>query len=744
MTINIQSKGHRVTLQLLSGDKESGFLVRFSPLKRRFALQTDLGHMAYIDMPEIAYIAFHAEEGGKPSTHETDTTTPLIVHTLTNETFHIQAEERKEGGEGFFAYPNEADGPFEKLFFYHHGIRLLEHPRPLGELLVDEKALSPREVEQALQAQQELQGKPLGGILVEQKKVAPADIEKALAAQRKKPKQIGEILIEAELIRKEDLQYALEAQKKNRNLKIGQILIKMGVVTEEEVTSSLARKFNLPFVDLDTYDIKLSAIEEIDANILLENHVLPINSDEYTLTIARADPMDIEAFDNIRFQTKKRILEVLATPSQVEKYLDREISEISDEDNEFLWVERLAKEEGEEQDDELTEVQAAEASPIVRLVNKLLVSAIQKKASDIHVLPQAKKLVVLHRINGDLVEEMVLEKWLQRRVISRIKLLSGMNIADHRVAQDGRMLIYYKGAHVELRVSCIPNSAGESIVMRVLDKEMAADLEALGLRETDRKALTTMSRKPFGLILSTGPTGSGKSTTLFSLLRQIIARPLHVITVEDPVESEIEGANQIQVNNKAGLTFAKILRNVLRHDPDVIMVGEMRDLETASIGIEAALTGHLMLSTLHTNSAVDTIVRFQDIGIPSYLLAPALRGVISQNLLKQLCSKCRQPLADKTHETYAILSEFDLETPETLYEAKGCEHCNNTGYQGRVMAYELLVVTDKLRDAIHHGMSGQKLQQLAETEGMIPKSKHALELAGKGIISHEDLIKMLL
>lgn len=743
MSANIQSKGYRVTLSLLSGEKESGLLVRFSPLKRRFALQTDLGHMLYFDMPEIVYIGFHTPLSDREEKQESNKTKSLVVHTLTNEVFRVRIEE-ESGDEGFFAYPEDEQTPFKQMFFYNHGVRLLEQPRHLGEILVDGMTLPEHKIKEALEAQEELKRKPLGGILVEQNKVAPADIERALATQRKKRKQIGEILIEAELIRESDLQFALEAQKKNRNMKIGEILIKMGVVTEEEVTSSLARKFNLPFVDLDEYDIKFSAVEEIDSNILLEHQILPINSDEYTLTIARSDPMDIEAFDNIRFQTKKRIVEVLATPTQVKKYLDREISELVDENNEFLWIERLSQEEKEEEENELTEVQAAEASPIVRLVNKLLVNAIQKQASDIHILPQSKKLLVLYRINGDLLQEMILEKWLQRRVVSRIKLLSGMNIADHRVTQDGRMLIYYKGKHVELRVSCIPNASGESLVMRVLNKEMAADLQALGLREEDRRALSTMSQKPFGLILATGPTGSGKSTTLFSLLKQLIDRPLHIITIEDPVESEIEGTNQIQVNNKVGLTFANILRNVLRHDPDVIMVGEMRDLETASIGVEAALTGHLMLSTLHTNSAVDTVLRLQDIGIPSYLLAPALRGIISQNLLKRLCRKCRQPLTDESHEVYEILREFGLNKPRALYEAKGCERCNGTGYDGRVMAYELLVVDDRVRDAIHHGMVGQELQKLAEREGMIPKARHALELAEQGIISHEDLVKMLI
>jgi len=272
-----------------------------------------------------------------------------------------------------------------------------------------------------------------------------------------------------------------------------------------------------------------------------------------------------------------------------------------------------------------------------------------------------------------------------------------------------------------------------------LNKDMAVDLDMLGLREADIQHLSDMAHKPYGLILVTGPTGSGKSTTLFAVLKSLSDMPVHILTIEDPVESEIKDANQIQVNNKIGLTFARILRNVLRHDPDVIMIGEMRDEETASIGIEAALTGHLMLSTLHTNSAVDTIIRLNDLHIPNYLIAPSLLGVMSQTLLKKLCVSCRQPVP-LDDAAYERVKSFGFGEAERLYEAVGCSECNDTGYSGRVMAYELLVVNEVVRQAIHNGVTGQKLQCIAEESGMISKAKVAYQLAADGVIDYNDFI----
>jgi type IV pilus assembly protein PilB len=739
-----QKNGLEVSLGLLSGDEEHGQLFRFSPPMRRLRLQVDSDRVEHFDISEVTYIGFHRPEGEWPSLPEVEGMETMVVHTVAGKKFRVRVLETKADEDGFYAFADSKDSQFERLFFYNHGVRILEHPKPIGQILIDNRAASSDEVQKALDEQQVLQKEPLGDMLVAQQKVAPVDIEKALAKQRKKPKKIGDILIESGLIKDDDLKHALLEQSRNRGLKIGQILIRMGFMTEEELISALAKKFNMPFVDLDEYTISPVVVAEIDSDILLRFQVIPISSDEHTLTLAASDPMDIEGFDTIRFQTRKRIVEVLAAPSQIQKLLEREIVAESDDGNDWLWIERVGEEKEETSENEVLEVKAAEATPIVRLVNKILINGIRKGASDIHVLPQAKKVLLLYRVDGDLNQEMELEKWVQRRMISRIKILSGMNIAEHRVTQDGRMMVRHEGGIVEFRVSCIPNAFGESLVLRVLNKDMATNIEALGLSEKDRQSLALMVRKPFGLILATGPTGSGKSTTLFALLQSIISLPLQIITIEDPVESEIKGANQIQVNTKVGLTFANILRNVLRHDPDVIMVGEMRDEETASIGIEAALTGHLMLSTLHTNSAVDTIIRLQDLGIPKYLLAPALRGVISQKLLKCLCKQCRQPLNDEQDEIYQLLQNTGLEHPKVLYQSGRCESCNQTGFFGRVMVYEFLEITEAVRQGIHDGKIGHELQALAEEGGMVSKARHGLKLAESGVICRDDLASLLI
>jgi len=733
-----------VSVGLLSCDIESGSLDRFSPQSKHLALQTDAG-MRHFDTSEVAYIGFRPRHGNRMPLPKLEKLQEMIVHTTTGDQFRVQMGERRPHENGFFVFDDNPNSEFDHLFFFNHGVRSLEKPLPIGQALVDAKLLSPEEVEKALATQRNFQSMHIGDILVEQHKLEQADIERALEKQRKKPKQIGAILIESGLIKEEDLQQALQEQSKNQSMKIGEILVKMGLLTEVELISALADKFHLPFVNLDDYVINPAAFEQIDSALLEKFQVLPIDMDEHTLMLACANPMDFDAFDTIRFQTTKRIVEVLATPTQIRQVLHQMSMVDTDEDNEGIWIEQVPGDEEEETAyDEALELKAAEASPIVRLVNRILMTGIHKGASDIHLMPQSKNLLLLYRINGDLQQEMELEKWVQRRVISRLKVLSGMNITDHRITQDGRMVVRHERGIVEFRVSCIPNAYGESIVLRVLGKEMASDLQALGLSDKDRHQLSMIVRKPYGMVLATGPTGSGKSTTLFALVQSIIDLPLHVLTIEDPVESEIEKANQIQVNVKAGLTFANILRNVLRHDPDVIMVGEMRDQETATIGIEAALTGHLILSTLHTNSAVDTVIRLLDLGIPRYLLAPALRGIISQTLLKRLCEHCRQPLKDDNDDVYEMLHGLGMKRPEQLYEAGGCDHCNNTGFSGRVMAYEFLDVNDKVREAIHVGKIGRELQEIAESEGMISKGRHALALAEQGIICRNDLVRVLI
>ena len=797
---DVKKRYQHVTINLVNGETLHGYLLGFSPIMTNLHFvdsdEQNEGKSHKLDVSQIVYIAMHRTADAvveHPS--KLQHMDELSVITVNLEAFHILAMPALTHSPGFFAVSSDENLPYERIFFYHHGIRYQEKPERLGDLLIDQEILLPEDidealekqshslmplgdilveqgkvndeqldqvlemqqlhqmklgdllvdqdlittedVQQALEHQSEDMSKPIGHILLEKGKVKDSDIHSALEMQSRRKMRLGELLIEADLISEQDLQFALEEQKV-RGLRIGEILISSEVITEEQLLSALAKKFRLPTVDLDEYEINPMVGAEIGRDVVEKFGVLPIDSDQHSLTIALSDPMGLEAYDTITFKTGKKVHEVLAKASQLKSYLETFLNEevIDDEFScEFLHHE----EEDDEPVTELEMTQSAEDAPIVRLVNRIIRNGLHRKASDIHILPQAKKITLAYRLNGQLLAENALEKSLHKQISARIKILCGMDISEQRLPQDGRLQLRDGKNTYEFRVSCIPNTFGESLVLRVLNKDMAVELDVLGLRDDDMKQLSLIARKPYGLLLVTGPTGSGKSTTLFAVLKSISHLPAHILTIEDPVESEIQGANQIQVNSKIGMTFARVLRNVLRHDPDIIMIGEMRDPETAEIGVEAALTGHLMLSTLHTNSAVDTIIRLNDLSIPNYLIAPALLGVISQNLLKKLCLECRCEL-DRDDQAFTMVADLGFEVPEKLYKAVGCDHCSQTGYGGRVMSYEFLVVDEKVRQAIHDGVTGQELQRIAVESGMKPKAESALKMAGEGIIDYNDFI----
>ncbi|MFQ5344945.1 MAG: ATPase, T2SS/T4P/T4SS family [Mariprofundus sp.] len=791
-----------VTINLMSGEAIEGYLGGFSPIMS--TLHFFEQHVSKqissrkLDIKDIVYIGLHRPGGStvkhprSPKSNEDK----LNIITVNLERFNVLAAPPASNTPGFYGTLLNNNLPYERIFFYHHGIRYQEKPERIGDILIEQEIVSPKEIKRALKIQaqsmapighilrkmgkvsdkdlaiametQQRQHMKMGDILVKQKVVSPEDIHTALedqSASGDKPlgdilksqgkieekhittaleiqsrhkMRLGEILIDAGLITEEDLQHVLKEQKE-RGMRLGEILLDEHTITEEDLLSALSKKFRLPTVDLDDYYINPLAAGEISRDIIEKYRILPIDTDEHALTIALSDPMEMEAYDRISFKTGKKIHEVMTTPSQLNRYIQKVLKEEPLDDElscEFLHHDT---EDNDEPVNELEITQSAEDAPIVSLVNRIIRNGLRKKASDIHILPQSNKIILAYRLNGQLLEENALDRSLHKQITARLKILCGMDISEQRMPQDGKMLLQEGKQKYEFRISCIPNAFGESMVLRVLNKDMAVELDVLGLRENDMKTLSTIARKPYGLLLVTGPTGSGKSTTLFAVLKSIEHLPAHILTIEDPVESEIPGANQIQVNHKIGMTFARILRNVLRHDPDIIMIGEMRDPETAEIGIEAALTGHLMFSTLHTNSAVDTIIRLNDLGIPNYLIAPALLGVISQNLLKKLCLKCRAEL-DSDDSAFTIIQDLGFEVPEKLYKAVGCEHCNKTGYAGRVMSYEFLVVNEKIRQAIHDGIKGSQMQKIAKENGMQPKAESALKMAADGIIDYNDFI----
>ncbi|RLL55654.1 hypothetical protein D8Y20_01765 [Mariprofundus sp. EBB-1] len=791
-----------VTINLMNGEMLEGHMLGFSPIMNTLHFfdkaQAEEGGSRKLDIEDIVYIGLHhADDVAVEHSNKSQHLDALKIITVNLDSFEIYASPAMSNTPGFFAVGRDDSFPYERMFFYHHGIRYQEKPERLGDLLIDQHSINSQELQNALEAQSQsmpslgdvLKGlgkvedrdvdhaltlqnqqrmklgdllvdqelvtagdvqealdhqsanpevKQLGHILIEKGKIQDKHIDKALAIQSRKKMRLGEILVEAGLITEDDVKFALDEQKV-RGMRIGEVLLSSQVITEDELLTALAKKFRLPTVDLDTYEVNPVAGTEIGRDVVEKYQIMPINTDAHSLTIALADPMGLEAYDQITFKTGKKVHEVMVKSSQLKSAIAGLLAEdLADEELscEFLQGEDV---DSDEPMNELEITQSAEDAPIVRLVNRIIRNGIRKKASDIHILPQAKKIILAYRLNGQLLSDSALDKGLCKQISARIKILCGMDIAEQRMPQDGRLQLRDGKHKYEFRVSCIPNTFGESLVLRVLNKEMAVELDVLGLREKDMHQLSIMARKPYGLVLVTGPTGSGKSTTLFALLKSISHLPAHILTIEDPVESEIDDANQIQVNSKIGMTFARILRNVLRHDPDIIMIGEMRDPETAEIGIEAALTGHLMFSTLHTNSAVDTIIRLNDLGIPNYLIAPALLGVISQNLLKKLCMECRAEL-DRDDPAFTMITDLGLDKPDHLYKAVGCEHCNQTGYAGRVMSYEFLVVNEKVRQAIHDGVKGQEMQRIASENGMLPKSQSALKLAADGVIDYNDFI----
>jgi len=798
---NISDHYQAVSINMMSGETIEGYLPGFSPImsKLHFFEQNETGKASprKLDIRDIVYIGLHQSAGtteNHPGNLKFDDKLKIITVNL--EHFNVLASPSTSNTPGFYGTIVDSSLPYKRVFFYHHGIRYQERPERIGDILVEQEVVAPKEIQRALEIQSQSMpsignilktmgkvgdrdiataietqhrqrmkmgdllinqdlvsredihealedqslsvDKPLGHILKSKGKIEDKHITTALEIQSRHKMRLGEILTEAGLISEEDIQHALAEQKKNGQ-RLGEILLSEHTITEEDLLSALSRKFRLPTVDLSQYGINPMAASELGHDIIEKYRVLPIDMDEHSLTLALSDPMSMEAYDSICFKTGKKIHEVITAPSQLNRYIQQTLKEEPvDEELSCEFLHHDAEDEDEPvNEQEITH--AAEDAPIVSLVNRIIRNGLRKQSSDIHILPQANKIILAYRLNGQLLEENALDKNLHKQIAARIKILCGMDISEQRMPQDGKMLLRDGNQKYEFRVSCIPNSFGESMVLRILNKDMAVELDVLGLRADDVKKLATIARKPYGLLLVTGPTGSGKSTTLFAVLKSIAHLPAHILTIEDPVESEIPGANQIQVNHKIGMTFARILRNVLRHDPDIIMIGEIRDPETAEIGVEAALTGHLMFSTLHTNSAVDTIIRLNDLGIPNYLIAPALLGVISQNLLKKLCLKCRAEL--ESHDpAFTMVKDLGFEPPERLYKAVGCEHCNQTGYAGRIMSYEFLVVNAKIRQAIHDGVKGHQMQQIATKNGMQPKAESALKMAAEGIIDYNDFI----
>ena len=563
------------------------------------------------------------------------------------------------------------------------------------------------------------------------------------ARQLRRRLRLGEVLVSEGLTSEAEIHVALSQQKKQKGKRLGEVLVELGMVDESAIARVLANRLGLPFIDLDSTDIESDALAEIPARVIREQQVFPIRADIETLTVAMGDPLSSEAIDAVRFTCKKRVVEVVATPTQLKTYIaDRLSTQESSEDFEtYLRSLGGSGADGDAEDDD----------DVIKLVNRFIVDAVRERASDIHIEPYGEKqdLTVRFRVDGQLRNYRRIPSEYRERIVARMKIMARLNIAERRLPQDGKIRFKLGEREIELRMVTLPTAGeNEDVVLRILAGFGALPLSEMGLSPENLQAVEALVRRPYGLMLAVGPTGSGKTTTLHSMLAQINDVKKKIWTVEDPVEITQPGLRQLQVQPQIGLTFASAMRSFLRADPDVIMVGEMRDEETAHMGIEASLTGHMVLSTLHTNTAPETVTRLIDMGMEPFSFSDALLGILSQRLARQLCGKCKvqyDATPDETDEFSRYIGADAVERATTggvlkLWRADGCVECEKTGYRGRLALHELLVNNDEIRAAIQRKATTGEIRDLAQQAGMQTLLQDGV---AKCLQGHTDLKQVL-
>lgn len=565
----------------------------------------------------------------------------------------------------------------------------------------------------------------------------------------KKPytnQRIGDILINQGLITSQQLKETLKLQKEGSKKRIGEILVEIGAISREELYEILQYVYETEYVDLSNYVIDPEVISLIPEKIALRFKLIPLSKNDYELIIAMANPLDVYAIDFVRDYTKiKRIKSLLATEEDVLNAITSyyELGEY-DDIIEKLGTEIIFKEEEEEEDLKKLEAISKEA-PIIQLVSMLIVQGVKDRASDIHIEPNEKGLLIRFRVDGILHDIRTLPNTIKSAIISRIKILAKMDIAERRLPQDGRFQVKFGTREVDLRVSTIPTVLGEKVVLRLLDKSKGLiKLEQLGFIPEQLDEFKSIISKSYGIILLTGPTGSGKTTTLYAALNQVNSKDKNIITVEDPVEYKLARINQIQIKPKINLTFANTLRSILRQDPDIIMVGEIRDTETAQIAVQAALTGHLVFSTLHTNDAASALTRLIDMDIETFLISSSVIGVIAQRLVRVICEKCKEKYTPEKN----VLSGLNIKDKSNddgkvkLYRGTGCSFCKNTGYYGRTSIYELIVLDEAIRSLVISKASSNVIKAAAIKKGMKTLKDSGLEKVMQGITTIEEVIRV--
>jgi type IV pilus assembly protein PilB len=550
--------------------------------------------------------------------------------------------------------------------------------------------------------------------------------------------RLGEVLVGAGVINQSDLDQVLQEQVDDgRHRKLGELLVARGLCTRTELHQALARRLNMPFVQLHDFDFDRRAVALLNAEVARRHGVVPLMLEDEVLTMAVEDPGDAEVVELLHFITGKHIVLVAAAPEEIDYGISRCYMPFDDaglvKELDRLISDRNPKQEKKEF--------SGRERPVVKLVQNIILDAIRQRASDIHLRPRERDAELVFRIDGSLITIRTFHKSVLPSIVSRIKILGNMDISEHRLPQDGQARMSNRGQLIDLRLSVIPTIHGESVVIRILDASQGLrDIAELGFTPEDEERFRNLVKRNQGLLLVTGPTGSGKSTTLYGALQAVIKQNVNIITVEDPVEYHLAGISQIQVNPHTGYSFAKALRHILRHDPDVIMVGEIRDVETAKMAVESALTGHLVLSTLHTNSAASSITRLLEIGVDAYLVNATLMAVLAQRLVRLNCPHCTE------EETVSerVRADLGLTADEVFRRGAGCDHCFHTGFHGRHAVYELLEVDADIRALIRPGADPRELEACAIEKGMVPLTENALALARSGRISIAEVYRVRL
>jgi type IV pilus assembly protein PilB len=564
-------------------------------------------------------------------------------------------------------------------------------------------------------------------------------------------RRLGDLLVKEGLINQEQLQRAL-ADQKGSNEKLGSILVRLDIINEDQLIDFLSKQYGIPSITLTQLDVDVEVVKLVPAQIARKYEVLPIKRAGNQLTLAMADPTNVFAVDDVGFMTNLQVVPVVASQGAIRKAIDRlyeaqtgGLAEVISEMDAAVGDVEVV--EGEDENWAKADVfelkESADEAPVVRLVNMILVDAIRRGASDIHLEPYEKVFRVRFRVDGVLHEIMTPPKRLEAALTSRVKIMSNLDIAERRLPQDGRIKLRYNQREIDFRISTLPTIFGEKTVMRILDKDaLQLDLSLLGFDPWSLEQFNHAIHQPYGMILITGPTGSGKTTTLYSAIHTINSPDINIMTAEDPVEYNLKGVNQVQVNEGIGRTFAAALRSFLRQDPDVILVGETRDLETAQIGIRAALTGHLVLTTLHTNDCPSTVARLLDMGIPPFLVSSALTLILAQRLGRKVCKDCKQPYEADEQSLVPYGHVPQGLGKVQLFKGKGCQVCSFTGMKGRVAIYEVMPINEQIREMILRNAPNAEIREAALTVGMKTLRQNALQKVLDGVTTIEEVLRV--